>query len=577
MSQRKGVVVVLVLLAAAMLVSIGGLLFLAALAGGAEPAVARNSTLVVRVGGPLEELEPRGLAGQFLTPPPTVRSVVESLRRARTDPRVTGVVVAPLVGSPYWGKVQEIRDAIVDFKTSGKPIVGFLEYGGEQEFYLTSACDEVYLLPTSTLDLTGLASYELFLRGMFDKIGAEPDMLQIGDYKTAANTYMKETYTAAHREMAESLNADLFDQIVAGIAQARGKTPDEVRALFEHGPFLPADALEAGLVDGLAYQDQVHAMAGLPGDEDRTVSYATYRRAGGSSGGPRIAVIYATGIIASGDGGVDPFQGAVAGADTIVRYLRRAREDRSVRAIVLRIDSPGGSAVASDVIWREMERARTAKPLVASMSDLAASGGYYIALPAHSIVAQPATLTGSIGVVVGKVAVGGTLDKLGINLEGVGIGPFAELTSPVRPFTPAEREKVGEMMRMTYDTFVRKTAEARHTTVEAIDAVAQGRVWTGRQAQARGLVDELGGLNRAVAIAKARAGIDAATDVSLVVYPPRRGLLDVLADPFGASARLGLPWAIGPVERQALGTLTAPLRLFRRGEPLALMPQVFLR
>jgi len=578
-SQRKGVVVVLVLIAAAMMVSLGGLLFIAALAGGGgEPAVARNSTLVVRVGGTLEELEPRGLAGQFLVQPPTVRSVVESLHRAKTDARVTGVVIAPLMASPLWGKVQEIRDAILDFKRSGKPVVGFLEYGGEQEFYLTSACDQVYLLPTATLDLTGLATYELFLRGMFDKIGAEPDMLHIGDYKTAANTYMERTYTAAHREMAESLNADLFEQIVDGIAEARGKTPDQVRALFEHGPFLPADAVETGLVDGLAYQDQVHQMAGLPGDEDRTVGYGTYRHVGDASfGGPRIAVIYAAGIIASGDGGVDPLQGTVVGADTIVRYLRRARADRSIRAIVLRIDSPGGSAAASDVIWREMERTRTAKPLVASMSDMAASGGYYIALPAHSIVAQPATLTGSIGVVVGKVAVGGALDRLGINLEGVGIGPFAELTSPVRPFTPAEREKIGEMMRMTYDAFVRKTAEARNTTVEAIDAVAQGRVWTGRQAQARGLVDELGGLTRAIAIAKARAGIDAATDVSLVVYPPRRGLLDVLTDPFGASARLGLPWALGPGERQAIGTLTAPLRLFRRGEPLALMPNVFLR
>ena len=580
MSQRKGVVVVLVLIAAAMLVSLGGLLFIAVLAGGAgAPAVARNSTLVVRVGGTLEELEPRGLAGQFLAPPPTVRSVVESLRRAKTDDRVTGVVIAPLVPSAMWAKVQEVRDAIVDFKSSGKPITGFLEYGGEQEFYLASACDQVFLLPTSTLDLTGLATYELFLRGMFDKIGAEPDMLHIGDYKTAANLYMERTYTAAHREMAASLNEDLFDQIVAGIAEARGKTAAEVRDLFDHGPFLPEDAVEAGLVDGLAYQDQVHALAGLPGDEDRIVGYDTYRHTGDSAfgGGPRIAVIYAAGIIASGDSGVDAIQGGVVGADTIVGYLRRAREDRSIRAIVLRIDSPGGSAVASDVIWREMERARTAKPLVASMSDVAASGGYYIALPAHAIVAQPATLTGSIGVVMGKVAIGGTLDRLGINLEGIGTGRYAGLTSPVRPFTPEERAKVGEMMRMTYDTFVKKTADARHTTVEAIDAVAQGRVWTGRQAQARGLVDELGGLARAIALAKARAGIDAGTDVSLVIFPPRRGLLDALANPFGAAAAVGLPWGLGPRERQAIGTLTAPLRLFRRGEPLALMPNVFLR
>jgi len=579
-SQRKGVVLVLILIAAAMVVSLAALLFLAALAGGGEPTVARNSTFVLRVGGPLEEIEPRSLAGQLFAPPPTVRGVVESLRRAKTDARVTAVVLAPLVPEPLWAKAQEIRDAVIDFKSSGKPIIGYLEYGGEQEFYLASACDQVFLMPASTLDLTGLASYELFLRGAFDKIGAEPDMLHIGEFKTAANTYMERTYTAAHREMAESLNADLFGQIVAGIAESRDKSEDDVRALFDHGPFLAEDALAAGLVDGLAYQDQIHELAGLPGDPDRTVAFDTYRHTGrsGFGGGPRVAVIYAVGIIASGEGGTDALGGGVVGADTLGRYLRRAREDRSIRAIVLRIDSPGGSAIASDVIWREMERTRSAKPVIASMSDLAASGGYYIALPAHAIVAQPGTLTGSIGVVAGKVALGGTLDRLGLNLEPVSTGRYAQIDSPVRPFTPEEREKVAEMMRATYETFVRKTASARNTTPEAIDAVAQGRVWTGRQAQARGLVDELGGLTRAIALAKARAGIDPDTEVSLVIYPPRRSFFEALANPFGGSAAgLGLPWALGRGERQALGVLAAPLRLFRRGEPLALMPNVFLR
>ena len=581
MAERKGVVLVLVLVGAAVMVSVAGLLLIVALAAGGEPAVRSNSTLVIRLGGTIDELAPGGF-GQFLASPPTVREVVDSLRRAKTDPNVSAVILAPNGPAPFWGKVQEIRDAVVDFKSSGKPIIGYLEYGGEQGYYLATACDQVYLMPTSALELTGLASYELFLRGALDKIGAVPDMLHIGAYKTAANTYMEKTYTAAHREMAESLNADLYGQLIAAIAEARGKTEAEVRAMFDHGPYLAQDALDAGLVDGLAYRDEIYARAGLPGDADRTVDFSAYRRGGDGgftfSSPPRIAVIYAVGLIASGDGGTDPLQGDVVGSDTLARYLRRAREDRSIRAIVLRIDSPGGSAIAADAIWREMERTRSAKPLIASMSDLAASGGYYIALPAHAIVAEPATLTGSIGVVVGKVAYGGTLDKLGLNLEAVGTGPYAQMDSPVRPFTPDERRKLTEMMQATYDTFVKKVAEGRHSTPAAIDAIARGRVWTGRQAKANGLVDELGGLTRAIALAKERAGLDPAADVSLVVYPPRRSLFEALTDPFGgASSRLSVAAALGADERRALGLLTAPLRLFRRGEPLAVMPNVFLR
>ena len=581
MAERKGVVLVLVLVGAAVMVSVAGLLFIVALAAGGEPAVRSNSTLVIRLGGALDEVAPGGF-GQLLTSPPTVREVVDSLRRAKTDPNVSAVILAPGGAAPFWGKVQEVRDAVLDFKTSGKPIVGYLEYGGEQAYYLATACDQVYLMPTSGLELTGLATYELFLRGALDRIGAVPDMLHIGEYKTAANTYMDKTYTAAHREMAESLNGDLYGQLIAAIAKARGKTEAEVRAMFDHGPYLAQDALDAGLVDGLAYRDELYERAALPGDADRTVDFSSYRHGGDGgftfSSKPRIAVIYAVGLIASGDGGTDPLQGDVVGSDTLARYLRRAREDRSIRAIVLRIDSPGGSAIAADAIWREMERTRSAKPLIASMSDLAASGGYYIALPAHAIVAEPATLTGSIGVVVGKVAYGGTLDKLGLNLEAVGTGPYAQMDSPVRPFTEKERQRMTEMMQATYDTFVKKVADGRHTTPAAIDAIARGRVWTGRQAKANGLVDELGGLTRAIALAKERAGLDPAADVSIVVYPPRRSLFEALTDPFGgASSRLSVASTLGADERRALGLLTAPLRLFRRGEPLAVMPNVLIR
>jgi protease-4 len=289
-------------------------------------------------------------------------------------------------------------------------------------------------------------------------------------------------------------------------------------------------------------------------------------------------VIYIDGTITSGASAADSPSGQVTGSDTIGRYLRRARDDRSIRAIILRVDSPGGSAIASDVIWRDVQLARATKPVIASMSDVAASGGYYVAMPAHAIVAEPGTLTGSIGVVMGKFALGGTFAKLGLNMDAVSEGRYALLQSLVRLFSPDERVKIEEMMQATYDAFVRKAADARQKTTDEIDAIARGRVWTGQQAKAIGLVDELGGLTRAIALAKARAGIDAAAEVELVIYPPRRSFLEALSDPFGDAARVRqAAWLPAGWERRALGTLTAPLTLFRRGEPLALMPNVFLR
>jgi protease-4 len=289
-------------------------------------------------------------------------------------------------------------------------------------------------------------------------------------------------------------------------------------------------------------------------------------------------VLYADGIITSGESSYDSPQGQVIGSDTIIRYLRKARSDDTIKAIVLRIDSPGGSAIASDVIWREVELTRGVKPVIASMSDVAASGGYYIALPAHKIVAEPATLTGSIGVVMMKFVIDGTLKKLGINMEPVKHGRYADIYSPVRPFTPEERAKIRELMQATYDTFVEKAAAGRRTTPEKIDAIAQGRVWTGHQAKQIGLVDELGGLDRALVLAKEQAKISRDSEIELVVYPPKRSLYESLANPFGSSDRSALlSTFLGLNERRALTTLTAPLRVFRRGEPLAIMPNVFIQ
>ena len=581
MAVRRGVVLVIVLIMAAVATSAAGLVFIS-LTVGHGPQITGNSTLVLEIGGDLQEIEPSGVFDQLFEPPPTVRAVTDALRKARVDSRVSSVVIRPTSTAALWAKVQEVRDAILEFKQSDKPIVAFLEYGGDQAYYLASACDKVFLLPTASLDLTGIASYELFLRGTLDKIGAYPDALHIGEYKTASNTFTEKTFTPEHREMAESLNTDLYEQLVRGVADGRQKSEDEVRALIDHGPYLPEDAVRVGLIDDLAYEDELDDKVDLGREQIRVLRQRDYREISpaslGLGTGQRIAVVYAVGIIMSGESTNDSAAGQTIGSDTLVRYLRRVRADNSVKAIVLRIDSPGGSAIASDVIWREIMLTRETKPVIASMSDVAASGGYYIAAPAHAIVAQPSTLTGSIGVVMMKYVLDGTLDKLGVNVEGVSQGRYAQMYSPVRPFTPEERARVEQLMQATYDAFVEKAAAGRNTTPEQIDAVGQGRVWTGKQAKQLGLVDELGGLDRALALAKQRAGIPQDQEVELVIYPPKRSIYEVLANPFGRSERAAaILTLLGLGDQRMVNTLTAPLQVFRRGEPLALMPNVFIR
>lgn len=581
MSARRGVWIVILLIVFAVFISAMGMLLIVS-AVGRQPQVASGSTLVLRVGGDLAEMEPGGVFGQFFDAPPTVRGVVETLRKAKADSRITSVILKPTGPAAMWGKVQEVRDAITDFRRSGKPIVAYLEFGGDQEFYLASACDKVFLMPAASLDLTGMASYELFLRGTLDKIGAYPDALHIGEYKTAANTFTERTFTPAHREMAVSLNNDLYGQLVRGIAEGRRKSEAEVKSLIDHGPFLPEDALRAGLVDDLAYEDELDDKVKLAPGKPRYIEMNQYRGVSSSSlglnRGQRIAIIYAAGIIASGKSTYDSPAGSVVGSETIVEYLRKARADSGVKAIVLRIDSPGGSAIASDVIWREVVLTKNQKPVIASMSDVAASGGYYIAMPAHAIVAEPSTLTGSIGVVLTKFVIDGTLKKLGMNMEAVSQGKYAEIYSPIRPFSPEERARVVENMQATYDTFVEKAAQGRNTTPEKIDAIGQGRVWTGRQAKDIGLVDELGGLDRAIALAKQRAKIAQDAEVELVIYPPKKSFYDLMMDPLGTTdGATRLASLLGFGNPKVVQALAAPLQVFRRGEPLALMPNVFIR
>jgi protease IV len=586
---RRGLTVLFTVLGIAAVLSIVGFATLY-LVLGREPSVASKTTLVLRVGGHLAEVAPTDVVGYLRgVKTPTVRAIVDNLRKAKVDARIQGVLLKPTgFESPFWGKVQEIRDAVLDFRKSGKPVYAYLEYGGDREYYLATAADKVFLMPSAPLDLTGVATYELFLRGTLDKIGVTPDLHHIGDYKTAVNTFTEKGFTPQHKEMDESLNRDLYEQIVRGIADGRKKSEADVRMRIDEGPFLPEDALRAGLIDDVAYEDQVDDKL-RAGERRRQIDGDDYSRIAptslGLNRGPRIAVIYAAGAITGGKGGYDPLNGAVTGSETLVEYIRQARKDPSIRSIVLRVDSPGGSVAASDAIWRELtitRNERADRPLVVSMSDLAASGGYYIAMPAHVIVAQPSTLTGSIGIFGGKLVTGGLYEKIGARIGSTSIGRHAEMESPARPYNADELRKVQEQLQAFYDQFVEKVAESRHTTPEKIDAIAQGRVWTGRQGKQNHLVDELGGLDRAIAIAKQRAKLPADGEVEIVVYPPRKSFYELVTEQLSGSSESAAMSAwlnanLSGRELEVLRAIRGPMALFRRGELLALMPATFLR
>jgi len=588
--KRRGLVILLSVIGVVLFFMAAASLAVYAMVG-RSASVSANARLTLQIGGALAEMAPADVISYVSgTRASTVRGIVDNLRKASVDKRIRSLLLKPTgFDTPYWGKIQEIRDAVLEFKKSGKPVYAYLEYGTDRDYYLATAADKVFLMPASPLDLTGVATYELFLRGTLDKVGVFPDLHHIGEYKTAANTFTEKTFTAAHREMDASLNRDLYEQIVRAIADGRKKNEADVRRLIDDGPFMPEDALRAGLIDDVVYEDQVvDKLKANDAPDEGEVDAETYGRVSlrslGLNRGPRVAVIYASGTIVGGRSGYDPLEGAVVGSETLIEYIRKARKDASVRAIVLRVDSPGGSAAASDAIWRELMLARNERadrPIVVSMSDLAASGGYYIAMPAHIIVAEPSTLTGSIGIFGGKFVTGGIYEKLGAHIESTSIGRNAELNSPARRYNTTELEKVQEQLQAFYDQFVEKVATARHSTPEKIDQLAQGRVWTGRQAHDNGLVDALGGLMSAIDLAKKRAKIPADSDVELSVYPPTKSFFELLADQLSGSQEAAIAhWVRANFSRSDVDTLRAlrgPSGLFRRGEALALMPFTFVR
>jgi protease IV len=527
-----------------------------------------DNYLYLRLEGEVPE-QPPGDFGSFLEKrPASLRTLMQSLDRAASDPKVRAVVVrVSLLPDSGWGKVQELRDAITRFRKSGKPAYAHLEITGNKEYYLATACTKIYAVPTALLDVTGLESEVTFFRNTLDKLGVQAQFEGVGKYKNAPNQFTETGFTEAHREQMEALLDSIYAQYVGAIASARGKTPDEVQAIVDAGPYEGRDALKAGLVDELLYEDQIEER--LKAERITPGRYVRTSGGFGLDGRPKVALVYAVGDIAPGESQNGPLGSEMAGSDTVAGAIRQARKDDSIKAIVLRVDSPGGSGTASDVIWREVSLARRSKPVVVSMGDVAASGGYYIAMSSDAIVAQPATITGSIGVFGGKFSIHGLYDKLGITKEILARGERAAMFSEYRPWTDDERARIRTLMVSFYRDFVGKVAQGRKRSYEDIDDVAQGRVWTGSDAMEHGLVDRLGGMDVALALAKEKARIARDQEVNVVVLPERKGLLDLLLerqeegglDAVPSDARVLLRWVRLLGDSQILARLPFDLKI----------------
>jgi protease IV len=527
---RKAILIFCGIFAALILVAFIGVAVLWLMFSKAEPSIRDNSVLVLRVSGSLPDYTPDDPFKKFFGgPDQSLTGLVMQFKKAKVDRRIKGILLDINMSGVGWGKAEEIRDAIADFRTSGKPVYGYLELGMNKEYYIATACDKIFVPPPGELFINGLAADVMFFRGSLDKLGIYPDIYQIGKYKSVGDMFTQKQMTDAHREYINSMLDDLFNRYVNTIAQARHKSPEEVRTLIDNAPYDADKAKEAGLIDEAMYRDQVDnelkkllgqketdTLAAVRGVDYRDVSPESL----GLNKGERIAVIYATGDIGSGSSQNSPSGDQSIGSDTVVKALNDAAADKSIKAIVLRVDSPGGSGLASDIIWRAVDTANQKKPVVVSMSDVAASGGYYISASASKIVAQPSTITGSIGVVAGKPVMRGFYDWIGISNEYVLRGKTSGMFRETEKFSDEERAKFEEWIKTTYySDFIPKVAKGRGKDPEFVDSVGQGRVWTGAQAKDRSLVDEFGGLDKAIEVAKQLAKIPAEKGVERVILP----------------------------------------------------------
>ena len=512
----------------------------------AEPAIPTDAVLEIRLSGPVPEHMATDFSLEFLESgmPPTLLQIRNAFKKAAKDDRIRAIVLRCGGLSVGWGKAQEIRWAIEEFKESGKPVVAFLQVGSSLDYLIASAADQVFLTPEGFLDVKGLRAEVNFYKNTLQKLGVTAELFQSGKYKAAVEPLMRTSMSDEFREVLNSVLDEVYGQFLESIGSSRGKSIEELKGILDSGPFSPPQALEAGLVDGLHYEDEFFdALKERLGLEDlnrlrlrqyRSVSLASL----GLSGEHRIALVYAIGSILRGKDETESFFGAdILGSDSFSQTLREVKDNDDIEAVVVRIDSPGGDAFASDQIWREMNRLSARKPLIVSFSDAAASGGYYIAMANAPIVAYPGTMTGSIGAYYGKLNLRGLYEKIGINKEIITRGRFAAIDSDYRGFAPEERDKLRQELEVLYRNFVQKVADARQREWDDIHQIAQGRVWMGSQAKGNGLVDEIGGLDRAIEMAKEAAGLEPTDKVTLVTYPTPKKFIEVLLDPDRFAAR----------------------------------------
>ncbi|HEV7904129.1 MAG TPA: signal peptide peptidase SppA [Pyrinomonadaceae bacterium] len=557
-----------------------------------SPNIRDNSVLVLKVDGALPDYVPEDpFASRFLgRDDRSLTRLLSNIKKAKADKRIGAILLEIDMTMIGWGKADEIRDTIADFRSTGKPVYAYMEYGTNKEYYLATACDRIYVAPIGDLFIVGLAADVMSLGGSLDKLGVKADFYQIGKYKTAPEQYTRKEMSEASREVITSIIDEFFARYVSTIASTRKKSVEDVRALIDNAPLGAWEAKAAGLIDDAKYRDEVEdelkkRLGYKDADKLRKVGESDYRRVTpesvGLAQGERIAVIFASGPIGGGssdDGSAVSSQST--GSDTVVKALNDARDDKTIKAIILRVDSPGGTSYASDVIWHAVEKAKAQKPVVVSMSDVAASGGYYISATASKIIAEPSTITGSIGVYAGKPVIKGFYDWIGVNNEYVLRGKQAGMFRETEPFNADERAKFESMLKsFYYDDFLPKVAKGRSKDVEYVDSIAQGRVWTGTQAKERGLVDEFGGMDKAVEVAKQLANLPADKGVRRVIFPAPRPFLqqwlggsgDDSASVKAREQRAALESALPEDMRRALRYMSI-LENMKRGETMAMLP-----
>lgn len=533
------------------------------------PTIAANSILVLNLEGDLPEAAPVEFPFPFLEQqsPVTVRDFWSSLHSAATDKRIKAIVIRPRGLAAGWAKLQEIHEDLINFKKSGKPVYAYLQGAGTREYYVASAADRIFDSPDDLLDVKGLRLEAMYLKGTLDKIGVEFQADHIGRYKDAGDMFTRKDMSPETREVLNQVLDQLYGDFCATVAAGRKRTAEEIKGIVDQGPFTGDQAKEVGLVDVLAYEDQMYdELNKKVGGDPVKVSLKTYSKTIPWKG-DRIALLAAEGDIVRGR--VDDMFGGTQGiaSENIAKVIRQLKNDKTVKGVIVRVDSPGGDAVASDEILHEMKMLSKEKPVVISMSDYAASGGYFISMTGDQVVSYPDTITGSIGVIYGKFSLKELYGKLGIQKEILQRGKFAGIDSDYTAMSDASKQKLHEGIERTYHSFVSKVAAARKKNYDQIDPLAQGRVWMGAQAKLNGLVDELGGLDKAISVIRQRAKLPSDREVTLIAYPGRRSFFDLLAN---SNADQMMDNMAEEKIRKTLGFVPSPSML--KGGVLQLLP-----